>query len=279
YFPGVVRRLVRAGEEGNVLPTMLRSLSRYLQSAREIQHKLQKCLIYPFFVWTILLIDAIVLLVFVIPGFSDTYRTLGADLPVFTQFFIRGGSTLLILGNGLLFFLAWLLIGFLGTDVEGTSRMSGAMDRILARIPLLSTLHRHAKAAQICDVLGALIEGGRSGREAVTIAKTAVTSPTLERALEDVDTAIASGQEYEPTETETLLPQTTLWMLAQADGAPDLGKTLQNLSEHHRRQLDVQSAVIREILEPLLLIAVALVGGFAIISVYWPIFSVANAIM
>lgn len=278
YFPGMVRRLVRVGEEGNVLPTMLHSVSRYLQSAREVQHKLQKCLIYPFFVWTILIINVSILLTFGLPRMAEMYHSMGGSLPASTRSFISVGPALLILGNGLLFYLAWIVIGFIGTDVEGISRRSLFADRIIGYIPLLSTLHRHAKAAQVCAVLGVLIEGGRSGREAVAIAKGAVTTRSLQNALDEVETAIASGESYVPNDEKTLVPQATLWMLSRSDGASELGGSLQNLSEYHKRQVDMLSSMIREILEPLLLFTVAVVGAFAIISLYMPIFQIATFI-
>jgi type II secretory pathway component PulF len=279
YFPGMVRRLVRAGEEGNVLPTMLRSVSRYLQVAREVQHRLQRCMIYPFFVWTILLIDAIILFVWAVPRLADMYNSLGASLPPLTRSFINVGPALLIVGNGLLFYLAWIVIGFIGTDVEGKSWASGFADRIILYIPFFSALHRHAKAAQVCDMLGALIEGGRPAREALTVARGAIISPSLQAALDDVDAAIAAGESYTPTERKTLVPQATLWMLAQADATPDLGKTLQNLSQYHRRQLDMLSSMVREILEPLLLLAVGILGALGIVSLYMPIFQMATNIL
>ncbi len=278
YFPGLLRRLVRVGEEGNVLPVVLASLSRYLQAAREIQNKLRKCLIYPFFVWTILLLDMAILFLYAVPNFSEMYRTIGMDLPFLTRLFIQGGSALSLLVTALLFYLAWLLIGFLGTDVEKEREHSAFLERLVSYIPILSALHRHAKAAQICEILGILITGGHNGREAIRIARSAVAAPSLQLALDEVDTAIASGTRYVPNGRNLYVPDTTLWMLAQADKSPELGATLRSLSEYHRRQLDITSNTIREILEPLLLLMVAILGGFAIISVYLPLFNLANVI-
>lgn len=278
YFPGPIRRLVRAGEEGQVLPYMLRAAGRYLESAREVQNRLQKCLIYPFLVWTILMLDVAVLLLFGVPRLTEMYQSSHYPLPYSTTQFLEYGPLVIFFGVGLLFFLAWLLIGFIGAEAERHWNRPSWLDGLLDYTPFLSALHRHARTSQVCDILGALIRGGRSGREAVAIAREAITSRSLLIALDDVDTAITAGRDYLPGERRTLIPQATLWMLAQTNGAPELGTALENMADFHRRQLDIASTLVREILEPILLIAVAAAGAFAIISLYTPIFNLSNVI-
>lgn len=279
FFPGMVRRLVRVGEEGNILPAMLKAAGRNLQSAREVQIRLRKCLVYPFFVWTILLANLAAMFTYGIPKLLDFYNSAGAELPAQTRVFIDIGPVLMIVGCGLFFYLAWLLIGFIGSDLEQRSTQSVLAERIICYIPMLSTLHLHARAAQVCDMLGALLGAGHSTQDAVNIARGAVDSPSLQKALEDIDAAITVGHDYQPATEPTLIPQATLWMLAQTGGAVELGTSLQNLSAYHWRELDVHSNMVREILEPLLLIIVAILGGFAIVSLYLPLLSIVNAVL
>jgi type IV pilus assembly protein PilC len=174
----------------------------------------------------------------------------------------------LILGSGLLFFLAWLIVGWLGSDVEERRGSTPLADRVVSNTPLLGTLHRHAKAAEACEILGILVEKGHSAREAIAVAKNAVAGPSLLSALEDVETAIVAGETYTVGEKKSLIPQTTLWMLSIAPENHEMGPALRSLAEYHRRQIEILSGFIREILEPLLLLVVAVLGGLAIIAFY-----------
>lgn len=277
YFPALLRRMVRAGEEGNVLPGMLASASRYLQNAREIQQRLRKSLIYPLFIWAILLIDFCIIVMFVVPKFVDMFQSMGAWLPGPTTSFLQYGIVFFIFGIGILFFLAWIFIGLIGTDVEVDSRW-GVLDRMLTYVPFLGVLQRHARSAQVCEILGVLVSGGNGARESVGIAKEAISSPVMRHALDDVEAALAVGQEYEAKPRRILIPQTTLWMLSETQGSPQLGATLISMADYHRRQLDMLSSITRDIMEPLLLLAVAILGGFGIIAFLSPVMSISNIV-
>ncbi|RJP19270.1 MAG: hypothetical protein C4527_27195 [Candidatus Omnitrophota bacterium] len=274
YFPAMLRQLVRMGEKGNVLPAMLISISRYLQSAREIRHKLQKCLIYPFLVWTFLLVDFVILCFNCLPRFQEMYQQLGSQLPDVTRLFLSFGPAFLILFDGMIFLLAWIVIGWISSDVEGKSYLSSQINRFLRFIPFLGVLQRHANSAEICEVLGVLVEGGHSGRKAIAIAKEAAVNHTTLSTLEELHVAMLAGENYRENANRTVVPHTTLWMLAQSgeQGSQELGQALRNVAAYHRRQLDMLTGVIREVLEPLLLLAVALIGAFALIALYVALF-------
>jgi len=278
YFPSMLTRLVRIGEEGKVLAAMLSSISQYLQSAREIQHKLQKCLVYPFFVWCVLCFEIAVMFVWAIPKMTEMFSIYGSTPPGITRFLIHAGPVLFVLGVGMVFYLAWLMIGLLTTKLDDASRAASWADRLLPYIPFLGMLARHAKTAQVCDVLGVLMDGGNSGREAVVLAKGMLTSESLKLALDEVETAILSADEFQPSDQQTLIPQTTLWMISQGNGKGDLALTLKSLAQLHKRKLDMLSSLIREILEPVLLIIVAVMAGIAIVGFYAPIFSITNTL-
>lgn len=274
YFPSSVIRLVQVGEEGKVLSSMLRSLSRYLQSAREIQHKLQRCMIYPFIVWCVLFLEIIFMFIFAMPKLSSFSEVMGTNLPKLTHYLIYSGPVLFVLGVGLVFYLAWIVIGVLSANLETKGKLARKIEQILPYIPFLGLLSRYAKTAQICEVLGILLEGGHSGREAVILAKGLVDGVAMQTALDEVETAILSSDEYQPGNERTIIPQTTLWMISQGNGKGELGETLRNLSQLNQRQLDMLSNIVREILEPTLIVFVAIIGGITIVAFYMSIFSI-----
>lgn len=277
FFPESLRRLVRAGEEGNVLAPMLASAGRYLQTALEIQHRLRKCLIYPMLVWAFLMFDFLLLLIFVIPKFGQMYEGMGTQLPTLTAVFTSVGPVFMILGLGLLFLLGWLMIGFIGAEADVESK-GAFFVRLAPYVPFWGTLQRHARAAQVCEMLGILVRGGNDGHQAIAIARQSISHPLLAQSLEDVQAAIGAG-DYEASPYRSgLIPQTTLWMMAERPDATDMGETFQRLAEYHRRQFEVQAGIVQDILGPFLLLVVAIIGGLGIVSVFYPILNIANIV-
>jgi len=272
YFPGTIRRLVRVAEEGKVLTCMLSSLSGYLQSAREVQHRLQKCMIYPLIVWSLLLIDVGILVAYVFPKFISMQSAMGVPETDYSLKMLTIGPTALILIEGLFLLLAWILIGWLSADLEGKQYTGGRINRIIAYIPFLGNLHRHAKAAEVCEVLGILIEGGRDGREAVSIARDVIDNTPIQKALNEIDAALLTGEQYQVIDDKSVIPPTSLWMISESSSSPALGQALRSIAACHRRQVDMLSSILRELIEPLLLFSIAVLGGMTIVAFYFALF-------
>ena len=276
FFPGVIRRLVRVGEEGNVLSTMLSNLSRTIQSAREVQHRLQKCMIYPLIIWTLLLANLGILFVFVIPKMLSMFDTTVNGQIQSPLWLMSVGPSALILGEGILLLLAWIVIGWLSADLEGSQLTSRWANRFVSYMPFIGNLNRHAKAAEVCEILGVLIEGGHPARDAIRIAKNALSTPSMLQALDEVDTALVSGESYQSDATYSAIPPTSLWMISETGGTPDLGAALQGIASYHRRQVDILSSILRELIEPILIFSIAVLGGLTIIGFYAGIFQISS---
>ncbi|MBI1389676.1 MAG: hypothetical protein GC154_14660 [bacterium] len=273
YFPTPLRRMVRVAEEGQAMPLMLDKASRYLQFAGEIKNRLQKCMIYPLIIWLILMIDMGVLIFIVGPKYMDIYDGLDMTPPPLTTGLVQYGPMVVVFLIGLAFYLAWLAVGFLGGLAENRTGLNRWAERVMIYLPFFGAIQRHAKAAEVCEILSALSAGGRSAREAVTLAKQAVESPVLEQAFDEVDAALLSGDDFQPKSGETLVPRATLWMLSETGAGEGLSETLDRLARHHHRQMDLMANLARETLEPLLLMLVAVMVAFTLLAFYTPIIS------
>jgi type II secretory pathway component PulF len=266
--------MVRVGEEGGALPAMLRQIGDYLQTARDIQHRLRKTLTYPFVVWLILLFQALILLLFVFPKMAELSSLMGGESEPYFDLMTKLGPAALILGGGLLLFLAWLAVSAVGGAVEGGGETPSWLDRLALNMPFFGALNRHAKTAEVCEMLSVLIESGRSTREAIMIAKQAANGASLQLALEEVEAALASGQEYRGSGKPTLIPHATLWMLCRSNGDPAIADNLRSLARLHRRQMDSTASLLRETLDPVLLIAVAIMAGVMLVTLYYTMFDI-----
>lgn len=277
YFPAMVRRLIELGEKAGALNRLLPSIGEHLQSSQEVRTRMQRCLIYPFFVWTILVLEMGILYAYVLPKLMEMFESMDAPLPALTREFAGFGAPFFVIVAAILFYFAWLVIGALSAGVETKPRMAERVDSIMGWIPLLGALARHAKAALACEVMGILMESGHSGREAANLTRQASIGPSMKHALGEIERAIEGGETAQ--HGKTLIPATTLWMISESRDPEAMGRSLRALGNSHRRQLDALSGIVREIVEPLLFIVVALLAGVAIVSFYYPIFNMTQNIM
>ena len=165
------------------------------------------------------------------------------------------------------------MVGSLGSLAEHRSGGSPWGESLAMRLPFLSAIQRHAKAGEVCEMLSVLTGEGRDGREAVSIAKQAIENPALLQAFDEIDAAMASGQEDQPRDPQTLVSPATLWMLAQTGSGKEVSETLEHLAQHHHRQMEMVSGFVREFLEPILLLAVAVMVTLMLLAFYYPLVS------
>lgn len=281
YFPAMMRQFVRIGERGNSLPLFLRSLSTYLQTAQYVNTRLKNCIIYPFIIWHILLFQMGLMFYYIIPMFEELYFNVSNSkdetMPDVLIDFLYYGPAFFVGVISLAMYFVWVLIGIMSTDVEGNSKMGVWVDRIIAYVPIFGAMTRHAKSALACEVIGLMMKNGMTGSQSVRIAVDTVDSPLLKHAFEELYRKIQP--EYNLQEnTKTLIPYSTLWMLNQSSNPEEVGSSLCHLAELHRRHINIMSNVIREILEPMLFIVVAILSGIALVTLYYPIFDVVNKI-
>lgn len=280
YFPAMMRQFVRIGERGKALPLFLRSLSSYLQTAQYVNTRLKNCIIYPFIIWHILLIQMGLMFWKILPMFEELYGSLGSateSMPRVLVDFLYYGPAFFVGIISLVMYFVWVLIGIMSTDVEGNSKIGVWVDKIIAYTPIFGAMTRHAKSALACEVIGLMMKNGMTGTQSVQVAVETVDSPLLKHAFEELHQKIQP--EYSLHEnTKTLIPYSTLWMLNQSTNSEEVGESLCQLAELHRRHINVMSSIAREILEPLLFIVVAILSGLAVVTLYYPIFDIVNKI-
>lgn len=274
-FPPLYSRLIRAGVKSGNLSAVLLNLGRHLEMTDRLRSTLWRTLSYPLFV----LITLGFLLVFlgyaVLPQFQKIYAGYGIPLPWAT-------TALLSLSDAapvLLIVLLALVIG--GPLAWGLLRKTGhanaVVERLVLPMPLVGPVLKFNLVARWCDAAKLGVDAGLDLPAAVELAGDATQSKRLSNDGLLLIDALSGGRPLTTAETH-LLPPSIPAAMQFASGFHDLRTTLRSLSEMYERQAELRLKALPGILTPLLVVVLALVIGFVIVSLLSPLFTLLDQI-
>ena len=145
-FDELYRNLVRAGESSGVLETVLDTIATYKENIESIKGKIKKALFYPATIIAVALLVCAVLMVYVVPVFSEQFKSFGADLPAFTAF-VFGISDLMVQWWWAIVLTTVVAFGTFIYFYKRSTQLQYLMDRLLLKIPVIgNVLHNSAIA-------------------------------------------------------------------------------------------------------------------------------------
>jgi len=191
-FDTLYVNLVRAGEAGGVLDTILRRLAVFLEKMESIKRRIKGSMVYPAVVITVAIVVISIIMIYVVPTFQNLFKDLGTDLP---------GITLAVLGvsrfmkNNIVYILAASAITaiLLGLAYRRTYRGRKIIDAMILRIPLVGDLTLKTVIARFCRTLSTLVAGGVSILEALEITAKASGNMVTEETILEARKAVSEG--------------------------------------------------------------------------------------
>lgn len=273
-FPPVYVAMVRAGEAGGAVGTVMARLADFLERADAARQTLRTALLYP----AILLAAAIAIMVMmvtvVLPQFDDLFADAGQRLPLGARIVVAGADVVRSYGWA----VAALLVAGLVALVRALERPAFRLkwDAALLRPPVLGALVRKAEAARFCRTLAALLANGVSHLTALGIVQNVLGNRALRAQLADLTAGLKEGQGLaEPLARLGLLPPLALQLvrLGEETGKlePMLGRAADILDNDVKEALARLMGLLTPVLTILLGIGVAAIIGAvlsAILSVY-----------
>jgi len=262
--------VVRAGEAGGFLEVALSRLGEYLKTVSELRGYLFSALIYPIILAIVGSLSVIVMLVYVVPRFELFFQEMGQSLY---------WTTRVLLGSSQAFRAYWWLGGLL-TVLAGlvflrlirTSRGRLILDRVKLRAPLVGTLTRQVTAAFFAKTLGTLLNNGVTLVVSLQVVINTVTNRYLAQSFSGVLEEIKKGQRLSVLLKKTdVFPELFLQMIAIGEETGHLAEML--LSAADSLETEARAGVRRllALLEPLLILTMALLVAFIIVSLLLPI--------
>lgn len=272
-FPKLYVNMIRAGEIGGIMDSVLRYLAEYLQRSQELKEDTISALMYPCLVVGVSGISLVFLFVFVIPRLSLFFRDVEQALPLSTRLLMGFSDGVSQYGWIL---LALLLVSAVGI-VYHVQSSEGRLywDRLQLRIWLLGDLIRKFEVARFSRTLSALLKGGVPLLEALGTVQGVVGNQHFVRATAQLQTKVREGKGMAgPLAESGLFPDLALQMIAVGEETGKLEGMLATVADHYDLEVKRTTKRMTSLLEPIAIVSIGFVLLFVIVSMLLGIFSI-----
>ena len=280
--PGVFSRfylnMIRAGEAGGALDVVLQRLTEFMERSKELKETVKSALMYPAILIGVAVLSVVILLMWVVPQFSQMFEESGKALPLPTQIVIAAGDAVrsywwaMVLGG--IGVYSW----FARQMREPASRYK--WDKRLLDLPLVGDLVGKLEVARFSRTLGTLIGNGVTLLTALSIVKDTLSNTVMAEGLTLVATQLKEGKGLgKPLMDTRLFPKLAVHLVMVGEETGKLQEMLIRIADIYDRE--VHSAVKRmlALMEPVLILGLGLVIGGIIMSILVAILSVNDLAM
>lgn len=276
-YPSMFAASLVAGERSGSLETVLRRFVAYLRLNQALRKKAVAASIYPLVLLLVMLAMVAVLMVFVIPRFEDFYSGLDVELPALTRgliFIARGIVSNLWIVVPLLVALPVLLTAFLRR--EGSAVL---VDGLLLKLPYLGRLMRMYATSQLARTLATLLQGGLPLLNALEVAASSIGNRAMAAAVARAIVPIREGRSLtQALETTGMVENLTLEMVKVGEQTGALGEMLTAVAEFYDEELDTRLQTVLSLVEPIMLVCMAVIVATMLLAFYLPLFESISAL-
>ena len=277
-FPRVFIAMVKAGEAGGFLDTVLEQGAEVQSRERELRGKVTAALVYPIALGMLATVVVAFLLVYFIPKFKTIFEDFGAKLPKITQLIVALGDGARNYGPALLALLAVGAVLFLRWWHTPSGRLR--WEQWTLRLPLVGVLVSRFAMIRFCRMLGTLVGAGVPLLTALRVARESLGNQVLTQAADaSVERLTQGGRLADSLEAcGDLFPGSALEIISVAEETGRLEQELVRLADTTEMDLDRRLHMAVSLAEPAMLVVMAAVVGVIVIGMVLPIFALQDYI-
>ena len=278
-FNDLYVNMVKAGELGGVLEVVLTRLAEFQEKAQKIKNKVVAAMVYPLIVLILAVGILTFLLVFIVPRFEAIFHDMLGDKPL-------PGITIFVIGVSGFVQNHWaILLGALVALVLGhkfvarTRTGQNILDRIKLRAPLFGDLIRKTAISRFSRTLGTLVTSGVPILQALTITRETAGNSVIARAISQVHDSVKEGESIRsPLESSRAFPPMVISMIDVGEETGQLPEMLLKIAEVYDDEVDNSVAALTSLLEPMMIVFLALVVGTIVIALFMPLISIISGL-
>ncbi|MEC9488792.1 MAG: type II secretion system F family protein [Halanaerobium sp.] len=271
-FPPLYCQMIRAGETGGMLDRVLNDMADHYEHQNKLNEQIKSALYYPVTFVVIGIVAVSILVTVVIPTFVTIFEGLGADLPLPTKILI-GISTFLqqywwFMIGGIL--VLAVIIYFYNKKPDGKYMF----DRIKLKLPVMGDIFRKIAVSRFARTYSFLISSGVNVLNALKIVEDVVGNRVIANALEMAERKVKEGGNLsQPLEASKQMPRMVTSMLKIGEETGDVDVMLDQIANFYDQEVKRKIDGAISLIEPILIILMAVVVGFIAVSVILPIFN------
>ncbi|MFC1534073.1 type II secretion system inner membrane protein GspF [Thermodesulfobacteriota bacterium] len=277
-FSQVYINMVRAGEASGSLDLVLERLAEFSENQEALRGRIKAAMVYPIFMSIIGTLVLFVLFTFIMPNITKIFSEMEQTLPLPTIILIGTSNFLqsfwwLIL---LIFITGMILI----RQFKKTSRGSYLWDEIKLRFPIIGPINIKLAMARFGRTLGSLLQSGVTLLSSLQIVRNivnnALIADTIEKAMDEIQTGKSLAA---PLSQSRWVPPVVIQMITVGEQSGELEKMLNKIADIHEREVESRIMAMTSMLEPVMILIMALVIFFIAISILLPLFEMRQIIL
>jgi type IV pilus assembly protein PilC len=270
--------MVRAGETGGQLDTVLIRVAESLEADYKLRQKVKSAMTYPVVVAGIAVLLLTVMLIFVVPTFAKMFTQLGGDLPLPTKILIG-------MSNQAKFLVPILFVGsifgFIGYKKAHKSNAEFRLraDKLKLRIPVFGMLFKKIALSRFSRTLGLLLRAGVPVLQALDIVSETAGNEVIARATQDVKESVRSGESMAgPLENHKVFPPMVVQMISVGEDTGALDAMLDKISDFYDQEVEATTEQLTSLIEPIMIGVLGGIVGAMVIALYMPMFGIFDLI-
>ena len=276
-FPKLYTTTLLAGEKSG---NMEEVLSRYISFQRltmGFRKKLAVSLVYPTLLVVVVIIMLSFLVTYVVPQFAELFKNLNADLPTITVY-------MLAVGNFTRQYVAFIAIGlfliaFFLWRWKSTDKGAQTIDRAILSLPLVGAIVLKQQVAIFARTLSTLLMGGLPLVPAMETAGASMSSRKIVNGISQATVSVREGRPLsESLEDEKIFPELAVEMIEVGESTGALPAMLTSVAEFYEEDVQTALGAAMALIEPVILIVMAIFVGGVLIALYLPVFSLGSGI-
>lgn len=274
-FDRLFVNMVKAGEIGGVLDVVLARLAEFQEKAEKIKGKVKSAMTYPIVVLIMALSILGFLMTYIVPKFADIFGDLmgGQGMPMLTQFVMNASSTMV--HRFPLVAIVLVVIVVVLKLLAKTTQGRYAIDRFKLHAPVFGALISKNSISRFTRTLGTLMAAGVPVLQALNIVKETVGNEVIARAVASVHDAVKEGENMAPPiASSKVFPPMVVSMVEVGEETGALPEMLNKIADSYDDDVDNAVAAMTSIIEPLLIIFLAVVVGTIVIALFMPLVSI-----
>jgi type IV pilus assembly protein PilC len=272
-FPPLMINMVRAGEVGGFLDSVLSSVASNFESEVRLRGKIKSAMAYPMVVFAIAILAVIGMLLFIVPVFQKMFSSLGGELPFITRILVT-------MSNGLKVGIVPLIVlAILGSYLwRANKRKLGVrqvVEPLYLKVPVFGGLVQKIALARFTRNLGAMLRAGVPILQSLDIVGEASGNIVVENATRAVRESVRSGNSLaKPLSAHPVFPPMAVQMMAVGEDTGALDQMLDKIADFYDQEVESTTDALTSLIEPLMIAVLGAIIGFMVIGLYMPIFSV-----
>jgi type IV pilus assembly protein PilC len=274
-FDKLYTAMVEAGEVGGVLDEVLNRIAKLLEDAARLQNQVKSAMSYPVAVGSLAIIIFIGMTTLLLPIFAKIFEDIGLDLPEFTKFmlaiskFLRTPEYVFALIGGI------IAAAFVYRKWYNTPPGRLTMDKFFLKAPIFGDIVEKTAVARFCRTFGTLTRSGVPILTSMEIVRDTAGNQVIANAIEAARQEIQTGGMISiAMQREKVFPILAIQMISIGEETGEIDKMLMKVADFYEDEVEQAVKALTSILEPLMMIVIAVMVGAILLSMYLPMFKV-----